>query len=147
MVAKVATRLAKQLISKGYDVDIRLVETGALLHDIGRCRSHDIYHVSKGVEIARELGLPESVINIIERHVGGGIPDDEARELGLPKGHYVPETLEEKIVTYADKLIDGRREVTIEATIQEFADKLGKDHPSIKRLKNLDAEMKALLGE
>ncbi len=103
-------------------------------------------HAAKGAEIARELGLPECLVHIIERHIGAGIPDDEAHELGLPEGHYVPETLEEKIVAYADKLIAGRQEVGIEVTVRDFSDRLGEDHPSIQRLWNLDTEMKALLA-
>lgn len=117
-----------------------------MLHDIGRSQSHDVDHVVKGVEIARDLGLPENLVHIIERHVGAGIPDNEAKKLGFPLGHYVPETLEEKIVTYADKLIDGRCEKDIDVTIKFFEDRLGKDHPSIQRLKNLDIEMKKLLS-
>jgi len=101
--------------------------------------------VVKGVEVARELGLPENLVHIIERHVGAGIPDDEAKKLGFPDGHYVPESLEEKIVTYADKLISGHCEVDIEVTINQLAAKLGSDHPSIQRLRVLDSEMKKLL--
>ena len=139
-------RIANQLIFRGYDVDIRLVESGALLHDIGRSRSHEVDHAARGAEIARELGLPERLVHIIERHIGAGIPAEEAQQLGLPEGHYIPETLEEKIVAYADKLISGRLEVGIEVTIKDFSAKLGEDHPSIQRLWELDSEMKALLA-
>jgi uncharacterized protein len=145
-VTKIALRMANLLIFRGYDVDIRLVEAGALLHDIGRSRSHDVDHVVRGVEIAREFGFSEKLVRIIERHVGAGIPEDEAKELGFPDGHYIPESLEEKIVTYADKLISGHSEVHIEVTINQLAEKLGNDHPSIPRLRDLDAEMKRLLS-
>ena len=145
-VTKVALRIANQLIFRGYDVNIRLVEAGALLHDIGRSQSHDVDHAVRGAAIARKLGLPEELVHIIERHIGAGIPADEAKKLGLPDGNYIPETLEEKIVAYADKLIAGRCEVDIDVTIRDFADKLGKDHPSIQRLRDLDAEMKGLLA-
>ena len=139
-------RLANQLIFRSYDIDIRLVEIGALLHDIGRSRSHEVDHAARGVEIAREMGLPENLVHIIERHIGAGIPEEEAQELGLPEGHYVPETLEEKIVAYADKLISGHLEVGIEVTVKDFSDRLGEDHPSIQRLWELDSEMKTLLA-
>jgi len=102
-------------------------------------------HAAIGGEIARELGLPKSLVHIIERHIGAGIPEDEAQELGLPEGHYIPETLEEKIVAYADKLIAGRHEVDIEVTVHDFAEQLGENHPSIQRLWDLDSEMKSLL--
>ena len=127
-------------------MDMRLVEAGALLHDIGRSRTHDVDHAIVGAEIAREMGLPEELVNIIEVHIGAGIPADEAVELGLPERHYFPETLEEKIVAYADKLIMGRREVPFETTVDSFALKLGEDHPSIDRLWALHNEMSDLLG-
>jgi uncharacterized protein len=125
---------------------MRLVEAGALLHDIGRSRTHDVDHALVGAEIAREMGLPEDLMNIIEVHIGAGIPADEAVELGLPEMHFFAETLEEKIVAYADKLIMGRREVPFETTVDSFALKLGEDHPSIDRLWTLHNEMSGLLG-
>jgi uncharacterized protein len=138
-------RLANKLKDKGYNVDIKLVEAGALLHDIGRSQTHNVDHAAVGGEIARKLGLSESVVRIIERHIGAGIPEKEARALGLPEGVYIPETLEEKIVCYADKLISGRKEVEISVTIGDFAEKLGWDHPAIERLHKLQVEMDALL--
>ena len=144
-VTKIALRLGSQLIFRGHDVDMRLLEAGALLHDIGRSRTHEIDHAVVGAEIAREMGMPEDLVNIIEVHIGAGIPADEAVELGLPEKHYFAETLEEKIVAYADKLIMGRREVSFESTVNSFALRLGGDHPSIDRLWTLHNEMSALL--
>jgi len=145
-VTKIALRVGSQLIFRGHDVDMRLVEAGALLHDIGRSRTHDVDHAIVGAEIAREMGLQEELVGIIEVHIGAGIPADEAVELGLPERHFFAETLEEKIVAYADKLIMGRREVPFETTVDSFAVKLGEDHPSIDRLWTLHNEMSDLLG-
>ena len=145
-VTKIALRIGSQLIFRGHEVDMRLVETGALLHDIGRSKTHEIDHAVVGAEIAREMGLPESLVDVIEVHIGAGIPAEEAVELGLPEKHFFAETLEEKIVAYADKLIMGRREVPFQATVDSFALKLGEDHPSIDRLWTLHNEMSDLLG-
>lgn len=117
-----------------------------MLHDIGRSKSHDVDHAVRGAEIARELGLPERLVLVIERHIGAGIPEKEAKELGLPERSYIPESLEEKIVAYADKLIAGRQEVDIMVTIMDFEDKLGEGHPALQRLRDLDVEMKTLLA-
>ena len=144
-VTRIALRIGSQLIFRGHEVDMRLVEAGALLHDIGRSRTHEIDHAIVGAEIAKEMGLPEMLVNVIEVHVGAGIPADEAVELGLPEKHYFAETLEEKIVAYADKLIMGRREVPFQATVDSFATKLGVDHPSIDRLWTLHNEMSDLI--
>jgi uncharacterized protein len=138
--------MARILQEKGFRVDIELVETGALLHDIGRSKTHTVDHAIVGAKIAESAGMPEAVSKIIERHVGGGIPQDEAVKLGWPEKNYLPETLEERIVAYADKLVEGNKKVPINKTIAQFSRKLGKDHPSISRLKALDEEFQSLLG-
>jgi uncharacterized protein (TIGR00295 family) len=85
--------------------DKDLVSRGALLHDIGRGKTHGIEHAVVGGEMAKELGLPESIIHIIERHIGAGLNSDEAAKLGLPRKDYIPLALEEKIVAHADNLV------------------------------------------
>lgn len=139
--------MARRLKDKGHDVDVELVEIGAILHDIGRSKTHGTDHAAVGGEMVRKLGVAEPVARMVDRHVGAGIPEDEARELGLPEGVYVPETLEEKVVCYADKLISGWREVDISVTVEDFAKKMGRDHPAIERLWSLHREMEALLND
>lgn len=145
-VADVALRIGGELAGAGFDVDLGLVEAGALLHDLGRSRTHDVCHGVVGGEIARGLGLPEALVRIVERHIGAGLPEGEAEELGLPRGCYVPETLEEKVVAYADKLIEGGREVGFEVTLGKFEEELGAGHPALGRLRALHREMAGLLG-
>ena len=140
-------RIANVFKSKGYRVDLRLVESGALLHDLGRGQTHGIEHGAVGGQMARQLDVPMELAHIIERHVGAGLSQEEARRNKLPRGSYIPETLEEKIVCYADKLIEGAHEVGIDSTIDNFAQELGSDHPAIKRLQDLHKEMTAVLGE
>jgi uncharacterized protein len=144
-VAALAVEIARACNERGYTVDVRLVETGALLHDIGRAKTHSVHHAVLGAEMAKSLGLPELVISIIKRHVGGGITTAEARRLGWPRDVYVPLTLEEKIVSYADKLIEGSRRVPIEVTIEELSNEL--PEASIQRLWKLHREMLTLIGD
>lgn len=146
-VMKVATKLAEKIKRKGLRVDVELVRIGALLHDIGRSKTHDVDHAIVGGKIARSLGLPESIIHIIERHVGGGITQEEAEELGWPKGIYAPQTLEEKIVTYADKIVDGSKVVPLETTLDQLHRKLGHNHPAIERIKQLQNEILSLVSK
>jgi uncharacterized protein len=134
------------LEKNSYDVDQKLVEIGALLHDLGRSETHDVDHSAVGGKIARQLGLPEKIARIVERHIGAGIPKLEAEELGLPEGIYTPITLEEKIVTYADKLICRGHVVNIKTTIEGFAEDLGWEHHAIKRLQSLHEEFEKMLG-
>jgi uncharacterized protein len=77
--------------------------------------------------------------------VGGGITAREARKLGWPRDVYVPLTLEEKIVSYADKLVEGSRRVPIGVTIDELSKEL--PPPAIERLWRLHEEMLVLVGD
>ena len=119
-VAELALETANKLKTKGISVDLKLVEAGAILHDLGRSKSYTVDHAVVGAQIAQDLGLPESVIRIIKRHVGGGISAAEAETFGWPKDVYVPESLEEKIVSYADKLIDNGKQVPITVEVERL---------------------------
>ncbi len=146
-VAAAAKEIAEKCKKKGVKVNVQLVEVGALLHDLGRSKTHEVNHSVVGADVARRLNLSENVVNIIERHVGGGITIDEAEQLGWPIKSYVPQTLEEKIVTYADKLIEGTQRVPVEQTLLQLSEKLGKEHPAIRRIWALHEELVALTGD
>jgi len=147
VVSQLAVRLAKLAKDRGINVDIDLVRIGGLLHDIGRSRTHGVEHGYVGSTLAESYGLPPDVVRIIERHVGSGIPAEEAVGLGLPKRDLVPETLEEKIVSYADKLIQGKRRVSIDQALDKFAKDLGANHPALDRLRQLHEELVRIFGE
>jgi uncharacterized protein (TIGR00295 family) len=138
-VRKVAVRIAKKA-----HANIQLVEAGALLHDIGRSKTQDIFHGIEGAKIASQLGLPESIINIIERHLGAGIPKEEAIILGLPPKDYMPITLEEKIVAHADNLIENDHEHRIEIEVEKALQKGQRKHA--ERLMALHRELSQRCG-
>jgi len=138
----VVAEFALEIAHRHHDrVDEKLVFTGALLHDLGRARSHGVDHGFLGGELARELRLDEKVVRIIQRHVGAGITAAEAKELGLPCIDLMPETMEEKIVAHADNLIDGSRRTSIEDAILTLKAKLGESHPSLRRMRALHREV------
>lgn len=99
------------------DIDFHLVEKGALLHDIGRSRTHDIRHAQCGADLVRSMGLSEDLARIVECHTGAGLTADECTLLGLSPRDCMPRTTEEKIVTHADNLIAGKKQVTIHESI------------------------------
>jgi len=160
LVKEKAEEIARKMIKKGIKVDLELVKVGALVHDIGRSLTQDVKHGVAGGRILRDLGHPE-LAGFAENHIGGGIPKNEAKKLGLPPRDYLPQTLEEKIVAYADKFVEGYFKFssddeenvlwknvkfdTITPTIKKFERKLGKQHPAIKRLKNLQKEIESLI--
>jgi uncharacterized protein len=131
-------------IAKKTDADLKLVEAGALLHDIGRSKTHGITHGYEGGIIARKLGLPEDIIRIIERHIGAGLPAEEAKNLGLPEKDFIPETLEEKIVCHADNLVENNEKKEIELEIERAILDGNKEYA--KRLVALHKELSDICG-
>lgn len=140
----IAVRDLAVKIAEKTNANIELVEAGALLHDIGRSRTHGIKHGVEGVKIARNIGLPLSIILIIERHIGAGISKEEAVKLGLPAKDYIPITLEEKIVAHADNLIQSGKKQVVEKEVNK-ALKKGKNEYA-KRLLELHNELSILYG-
>ncbi len=129
--------------------DLELVSCGALLHDIGRGKTHGVKHVFWGGMVAREYGIPEDIINIIEKHIGAGISKEEAKELGLPERDFIPITVEEKIVAHADNLTEEGNKVPLSKVVQRFrdmgypeiADKIKKLHNELSQLCNIDLDL------
>jgi uncharacterized protein len=93
-----------RLLSVKITVNLEQVGVGALLHDIGRARTHDVSHGYVGGQILELYEYPPAIVKIVERHVLGGFTADEAVLVGLPERNFVPESWEEKIVCVADKL-------------------------------------------
>jgi len=143
-VANLALETAEKISANGLEVNLELVEAGAILHDLGRSKNHSVDHGLIGAQMAQSMGLPESVISIIKRHVGGGITAEEAAWFGWPKEIYAPQTLEEKIVSYADKLISHSKRVPIEMEIK----RLQKENKveAAERVRKLNEEITSLLG-
>jgi len=95
-----------------YDrVDFDLIISGAILHDIGtlgfledkNMRGY-IRHGIMGAEILRKSGLEKEAL-IAERHTGSGLSKTEIikNDWPLPHEDFLPLSLEEKIICYADK--------------------------------------------
>ncbi len=135
-------------IGKLCGADLKLVSAGAILHDIGRSETHGIRHAVEGGRIARKLGLPSSVIHIVERHIGAGIPPEEAAKSGLPVRDYTPRTLEEKVVAHADNLIGGGKKIPVGQTIRKFrreglaegAERIAALHAELGKLCGIDLD-------
>ena len=115
-VADLAVVIAQRLIDNHVPVDIEFVEESAMLHDIGMCRTDApgihchgtepyILHGILGRQMLDSMGLYRHG-RVCERHTGAGITAEEivAQHLPItPARDLLPETMEEKIVCYADK--------------------------------------------
>ncbi|MGX8694497.1 MAG: TIGR00295 family protein [Methanobrevibacter sp.] len=139
--SKAVLKKAMKIAANFDNADKDLIRKGALLHDIGRSKTHGITHAIVGAEIAKGYGYPQDVLNIIERHIGAGITEEEAVKLGLPKKSYLPETIEEKIVAHADNLVSGSEEVNLDFVIEKWKRRIEDSEDNIERLIELDKEL------
>lgn len=139
--SKAVYKKAMVIAANFKNADKDLIKKGALLHDIGRSKTHGISHAVEGAKIVKQYGYPEEVQNIVERHIGAGITEEESVKLGLPKKSYIPQTIEEKIVAHADNLLSGTKDVDIDFDIAKWKRKIDKPEENIKRLIELDNEL------
>ena len=113
IVRDIALQLAKKLEEKKIKINTELVEIGVLIHDIGCYDCYEfvrknvkpyIQHGVVGTEILRKEGFGEEICKIASVHLGVGITKENIiqNKLPLEVKDFVPETLEEKLVAYAD---------------------------------------------
>lgn len=113
MVAEMALRLARKHLE--LNVDETFLYEAAMLHDIGivktnapaiHCHGTEPYlrHGLLGGEILRSEGLPRHA-RVAERHTGTGLTVESIvkQHLPLPPQDFIPETIEEQLICYADK--------------------------------------------
>ena len=102
-------------------IDRQFVEEAAMLHDIGifRCDAPGICchgtepyicHGRIGAMLLREEGYPRHA-RVCERHTGAGLTLDDivTQQLPLPRQSFLPETIEERLICYADKFFSKTR--------------------------------------
>ena len=156
MVARKALEVAE---GARLDVDRGFVYEASMLHDIGifRCDAPGIHchgtepylrHGVIGAELMRREGK-ETYARVCERHTGSGLTAKEIAEAGMPLPHmdFLPETLEEKLICYADKFFsksgDPREEKPLERVRRSMA-KFGPD--SLARFEALHDFFEGLRG-
>lgn len=108
--------IARQLLERHpkLAIDRELVRAGCLLHDIGTYSLYidgtfdkDLYitHGIRGYELMKAEGLEERLCRIASHHTGVGLTKDDIEHQGLPlpREDFMAETIEERLVMYADK--------------------------------------------
>ncbi len=121
--------------------DRRFVEEAAMLHDIGiiKCNAPGIYcfgeapyicHGIIGAEMLRHEGY-EAHARVCERHTGAGIAREQIERENLPLPHcdFLPVTIEEQIICFADKFF-SKTHLCEEKTLAQAAqsiERFGKD--------------------
>ena len=82
-----------------------------------------------GAEMLREAGFPMHA-RVCERHTGAGLSKDEIirQQLPLPHEDFLPETMEEQVICYADKFF-SKTHLDHEKTVEEAERSLAKFGP------------------
>ena len=111
------THKALQIVDKHPELklDRTFIQEAAMLHDIGivkcdapgiECFGTEPYikHGIIGADMLRAAGFPQHA-RVCERHTGAGIALQNILEQHLPLPHqdFLPETMEEQVICYADK--------------------------------------------
>lgn len=127
-VAGLAVSIAR---TKRLDIDIDFVREAALLHDIGviKCDAPAIHchgklpyicHGVEGRKMLDNLGMPRHAL-VCERHTGSGLTlnDILRQKLPLPHRDMCPQSLEEKLICYADKFFSKSGNLTEKKPLQK----------------------------
>ncbi len=146
LTTQTALKITTEIKKKHHRIDCDFILAGALLHDIGRCKSHHLDHGILGARILRKENYPEELAKIAENHLFAGITKFEAVELGLPFQDYLPVKLEEKIIVYSDNVSKKEPLLTIDEVIDRYRKYFPKSHPIIKRVSVLHTEIEKLLN-
>ena len=155
---KVAEKALEIAYRTNSDLDFEFIGRGALFHDLGKAKTHAIEHGKIGAEMGKALGLSEGIIAVMEKHIRGGLTEKEAIELGLPTKDYTLHSLEERIIIYADRLVDIITEdiITIDEEIEaerRFEEilraipKYGKNDITLSRYLNYHREIQGLFNQ
>ncbi len=125
-------RKALQIVSlhPELNLDPQFIEEAAMLHDIGiiktdapgiKCYGTEPYirHGILGAEMLRQEGLTRHA-RVCERHTGAGLSLNEivSQNLPLPHHDFLPETLEEQLICYADKFF-SKTHLDIEKPVEK----------------------------
>jgi uncharacterized protein len=155
--SKVAGKALEIAQRTGLKLDMELVGRGALFHDLGKAVTHAIEHGKIGAKMGTDLELPKAITDIMEKHIRGGLTEEEAIELGLPVKDYALKSLEERIVIYADRLVDiitdgivdikgdeTQAEQRFEEILKEYP-KYGKNFKTLQRYLGYHQELQGLI--
>lgn len=135
LVAKKALHIAKE---KKLRLDPKDIYCAAMLHDIGvvKCKAPGIHahgelpyiqHGIVGKKMLEENGL-KKYASVCEVHTGAGLTADEikSKHLELPVKNYLPHSMLEKLICYADKFYSKSHDLDKEKSIESI----------IKQMKN-----------
>ncbi len=129
------------------ELDEAFIYEAAMLHDIGifltdapriYCYGSEEYlcHGYLGAELLRSIGL-ERHARVCERHTGTGLTKEVIERNGwnLPVKDFVPETLEEQLICFADKFFSKTKFLHEPRTFEQVVESMRKiSEDSVKKV-------------
>ena len=122
-------------------IDMQFVEEAAMLHDLGifltdapriYCCGTESYlcHGYLGAELLRLRGY-ERHARVCERHTGTGLTKELviANGWNLPVKDFVPETIEEQLICFADKFYSKTKYLETARTFEQVVESMAKISP------------------
>jgi putative nucleotidyltransferase with HDIG domain len=140
-VADIAVELGRKLKSHGEDINLQLLEAGALLHDIckheciGRGHEAEIAHGDMGADFLRKKGLPE-IAEMARTHMMGAVLTPRMLD-----------TWEKKLVFYADKRVNHDKRVTIDERFDYIEKRYPKEKGVFVKAKHIVKKMEKEIFE
>jgi uncharacterized protein len=154
---QVVWELAEQRINAGtLPIDAQFVKVGCLLYDIGAyhfCSKSGVLdlkdyikHGIIGYDILKQEGFAEQLCRVASHHTGVGLSAQEIQSKGLPLPveDYFAESIEERLIMYADKFHTKStppKLLTPAAYCEFVSTKFGAD--KVARFKKLEEEFGA----
>ena len=141
LVASVAYLLALQLRSAGIGVNPILAHRGGLLHDLAKgSHMENMDHGQAAAEILRKRGEP-ALAAIADHHMLFTLLDENRQ----------PRSWEEKLVYYADKLVEKGQLVSVEERLAGLQERYAIDNSLLTRrlipgIKDLEQEICSTIG-
>lgn len=119
-------------------LDEQFIHEAAMLHDIGifltdapriHCHGTEQYlcHGYLGAQLLRSLGY-ERHARVCERHTGTGLTKEVILQNGwnLPARDFLPETLEEQLICFADKFFSKTKFLNHPRTFEQVVESMAK---------------------
>jgi putative nucleotidyltransferase with HDIG domain len=118
MVAKVADELAQRALTAGWQLDQKLIEAAAWLHDIARNQEE---HALRGAQLLRRIGYPD-VADIVEVHMD--LPAEQLNAIS-----------ESSVVYLADKLVIEDQRVDLDTRFDNAVRRFSHDELAVRAVR------------
>jgi uncharacterized protein len=145
-VAKTTARIG-DVVAKKRPIDAAFLWSAALLHDIGRHITHDpLLHGIAGYELLSTLNY-EKEAYVCASHILFGLNAAEASQLGLPARDFMPRTIEEKLVTLVDYLIEYDQPTTLDQRFSSLRERNSGNSFFLNRLDRAQASARIFMTQ